>query len=94
MSIELVAILKAKEGFGLELKNKLKALVTETIKEEGCIEYKLHSDTRDKNQFVFIEKWETRESLENHSASESIRELSKYAEEHIIDFKIIEISAL
>ncbi|MDD2237450.1 MAG: putative quinol monooxygenase [Kiritimatiellae bacterium] len=44
-------------------------LATETRKEKGCMEYALYKQSDKKTVFGFIEKWETRDSLEKHFES-------------------------
>ncbi len=46
-----------------------KACMTETHKEKGCIGYELHASVSDPDTFVFVERWETREDLNNHGRS-------------------------
>ena len=47
-----------------------KELVSETVKETGCIAYNLFEDNTDKSHIVIIEEWESQEVLDIHSASE------------------------
>ncbi len=74
--IAVVATMKAKTGRTGELKNALQALVAPSRADAGCIRYELHQDTEDEATFVFIEQWESRESLEAH-----------LAQPHLEDFK-------
>jgi quinol monooxygenase YgiN len=49
--------------------------VAEASREEtGCISYRLYEDTELENEFVFVEEWESKESLERHFATSHIRE--------------------
>lgn len=43
-----------------------KNLVEESRKEEGCIEYSLYEDTKNKTSFTFIEKWKDQEAIDYH----------------------------
>lgn len=94
MTIKLIATLRAKEGFDIELESKLRKLVVATLQEDGCLEYRLHSDVSDKHQFIFIEEWESRESLDKHSNSKHFAELLDYAKDHLCDFNVVEIKHL
>ena len=57
-------------------------LVKETKKEKGCIEYDLYIDIEDERSMSMIEKWETKEDLDNHLNSEHFKrwfpEICKY----------------
>ncbi len=55
----------AKEAF-LALGHEI---VTETVKEEGCLTYELCQDINNANIMVMNEKWESTEALAQHSAS-------------------------
>jgi quinol monooxygenase YgiN len=49
--------------------------VAEASREEaGCISYRLYEDTELENEFVFVEEWESSETLQRHFATSHIRE--------------------
>ena len=43
--------------------------------EAGCISYRLYEDTEIRNEFVFVEEWESNEALQRHFATPHVREL-------------------
>ena len=45
--------------------------------ETGCISYRLYEDTELANDFVFIEEWESEESLQQHFASDHVADFMK-----------------
>ncbi|GHV92688.1 antibiotic biosynthesis monooxygenase [Spirochaetia bacterium] len=45
-------------------------LVAATQKEEGCIEYRLFFDPKEKGVYAFIEEWASQAALDKHMASE------------------------
>lgn len=45
-------------------------LIENTRKEKGCIEYSLFRDRNNKDNFCFVEKWESVEDLKAHFKSE------------------------
>lgn len=49
--------------------------ITHTVKEKGCVQYVLTEGVNKKESFVFVEKWETKEDLENHLQSEHMKRL-------------------
>ena len=42
--------------------------------EPGCISYRLYEDTEIENDFVFVEEWESEETLALHFASAHVRD--------------------
>lgn len=42
--------------------------------EDGCLNYRLHEDTEQRNHFVFVEEWESQEILEAHGKTPHIAE--------------------
>jgi quinol monooxygenase YgiN len=52
-----------------ELVQTLLSMIEPTGKETGCLNYAVFCDIEDKNCFVLLEEWETREDLENHIRS-------------------------
>lgn len=49
-----------------EYKELIYKLIEETRKEEGNISYTLYLDTENEGEFVLIEEWRNRQSLDNH----------------------------
>ena len=62
----VLAKITAKEGMVDNILNESKALIEATRKEEGCIEYNLYNSVEKKNILTFVEKWDSKESLESH----------------------------
>ncbi|MBC8060658.1 MAG: antibiotic biosynthesis monooxygenase [Clostridiaceae bacterium] len=52
-----------------------KNLVEATVKEEGCIEYKLFQDLKDSKILTIIEEWEDKTALDKHMDSEHFIEI-------------------
>jgi quinol monooxygenase YgiN len=50
-------------------------LVAESLKDSGCLEYRLHKDAAEPGLYVFIEEWADRESHAKHEASEHFKRL-------------------
>ena len=47
----------------------IRALIAETRKESGCLQYDLFRDIENEGQFVLLERWENAECLEQHLSS-------------------------
>lgn len=67
-----------KEGEALEA---FKGLVEPTHREDGCILYALHRGVDDPARLTFIERWESREQLDAHLASDHVSALLERSEE-------------
>jgi quinol monooxygenase YgiN len=50
-------------------------MVTETVKEDGCIKYELVQDVKDPCVLIILEEWESQEALDKHMASEHFKRL-------------------
>lgn len=59
-------------------------LVRQTRKEAGCLSYDLTHDLKQEGHFIFIERWQDEEALENHIASEHFQRLVPLIDQHII----------
>ncbi|MDR2931977.1 MAG: antibiotic biosynthesis monooxygenase [Oscillospiraceae bacterium] len=44
-------------------------MIEATRKENGCIEYRLHIDTKDPTCYVFVEEWADQNALDAHCKS-------------------------
>ena len=42
--------------------------------EAGCVSYRLYEDTEIRNEFVFVEEWESNEALQRHFATPHVQE--------------------
>ncbi len=67
--LTVVAEMKAKAGREGDLRKALLALIEPTRREDGCVQYDLHSHTSDPGRFVFYENWASEEQLERHATS-------------------------
>jgi len=64
-AVTLVVVVRAKEGQHLLLEAELRALVTPSRKEEGCLQFDLHRSVEQPGTFLIHEVWET---LDHHTA--------------------------
>lgn len=70
MMIKVVATNYVKEEEITAYLELCKELVSETVKEAGCICYELFQDNENKTEFSFIEEWESEGHLKAHMESE------------------------
>ncbi len=75
--LTVVARAKAKPGHEAELERELRAVVGLTHKEPGCLRYALHRSLEDPAVFMVIERWASKESLDQHFATSYVQALLK-----------------
>ena len=67
--LTVVAKVRAKHGSEEQVLAELQKLVTETRKENGCLNYDLHRSQTEPAVFMFYENWTDRAALDAHAAS-------------------------
>ena len=72
MKLYIVALFKFNENYLMEAVELFQALVRETRKEEGCLQYDLIEDNEQKGTFFLIELWETREHHNHHNGADHL----------------------
>lgn len=53
----------------------VKELVSETVKEEGCVKYELYQDVNESSILTMIEEWENKDVLMKHMNSEHFKRI-------------------
>ena len=81
MAVTVIAIATAKDGKEAELKAELTKLVEPSRKDEGCIGYVLHQSIESGGEFMFYEKWESKELLQQHIGNEPLQNFMKISPE-------------
>jgi NADP-dependent 3-hydroxy acid dehydrogenase YdfG/quinol monooxygenase YgiN len=66
--LTFIAKLTAKPEHAEALGERLKALIAQTLAEEGALAYRLHRDNEDPNVWVLYESWRSRADLDAHFA--------------------------
>ncbi len=64
--IKMIILIEVQEGKAqeqIDLYNKIKPLV---LAEEGCLQYEMYQVADSDVQFILIERWKSKESLEFH----------------------------
>ncbi|HKH44834.1 MAG TPA: putative quinol monooxygenase [Thermoanaerobaculia bacterium] len=75
-TVHVIAMFVAAAGKEQELEQLLRTLVEPTRKEAGCIRYDLmRGIPGESGDFVFVEEWESAETLDAHSQSQHLREI-------------------
>lgn len=74
-----IATLKAKEGKGDELGQRLAEVVEPTRAEPGCINYDVHRSADDESVWVVYENWRSKADLDAHFETPHIKEFIGHA---------------
>ena len=69
-AVTLAVILRPRDGQGMMLEAELRALLTPTRKEDGCLRYDLHRSIEGPGAFLLHEIWETREHHTAHTKTD------------------------
>ncbi len=68
----MVVVARAKPGSGDEALAAFAGVAVPTHAEEGCLTYALHRSVADPDEIVLVERWASREALDEHLASEHL----------------------
>ncbi|WP_447950735.1 putative quinol monooxygenase [Chryseobacterium koreense] len=79
MNLHIVALFRFKENYLMEAIELFKKLVSETRKEQGCLQYDLIEDHENKGVFILIERWETQEYHYQHCCSDHLLDFRNHA---------------
>lgn len=72
--VTVIAHVEVRPGCEEEFLKAVPEVVAATRAEEACINYDCHQSSSDPTRFVFYENWTSIEGLNQHAASEHIRE--------------------
>ena len=64
--IIVLAEITFKENITDEIITESEKLIEASLKEEGCIDYKVYNPLGKDSSFLFVEKWESKYFLETH----------------------------
>ena len=64
--LTVIARVNARPGKEAELEQALRAVVAPTHAEPGCLRYALHRSSNDPATFVLVERWVSKEALDQH----------------------------
>ena len=76
-TVFVIAEFRAKKGQEPALKAVLNTLIPPTRREPSCLQYDLLYDPDDAATLVFLERWETDDSLERHLQTPHIQTARK-----------------
>ncbi|WP_161941259.1 putative quinol monooxygenase [Pseudovibrio axinellae] len=82
---------KAKDECRADLISMAKKLITPSQAEEGCISYNVYESPLNPGEFLFFERWKTREAITNHFEQPYFKDFSQKFPAMIVGSAQIEI---
>lgn len=92
--LTITATITAKPEKRELVKQALLDLIPPTLNEEGCLNYDLHQDNQDQNQFFFYENWASRALWMDHNKSDHILKHKEKVSDAIVEVTIHEMTVL
>ncbi len=65
-----------------------RSVIAHTVKEEGCLSYDLTSSITEPNEFVFVERWASRDALAAHFDTPHLGEWRRVSADYLVDRKV------
>jgi quinol monooxygenase YgiN len=78
--IVVVGVFTAKAGKEAEFEGALRALIKKAHEEPGCVRYALHRSLDDPAKLVMVERWASREALDEHVTRPYMRDAAGLGE--------------
>ncbi len=88
----LVATIKTNPESRDAVREECLKLLEPTRKENGCIYYDFHDNNKDKNEFTFLEDWESYAAWEAHKQTEHIAVFLAALEKHGAVLSVLELT--
>lgn len=86
--IYVIATLHIRPEKRADFLENARTVIAHTIKEQGCASYDLASSITEPNEFVFVERWETRDALTAHFATPHLQEWRRVSAGFIAERKV------
>lgn len=93
-AITLVANINAKPEHAEHLKSELLKLAKASQAEQGAMQYNIHQDNDNPNNFITYEVWESHELMEQHGQSEHFQNFVKVTKDMIDDTKMTQMTRI
>ncbi|WP_079475198.1 putative quinol monooxygenase [Marinococcus halophilus] len=91
MTVTIKAFLQAEPGKEEALKTELKKALPPSREEAGCIEYVLYESEAQDGVFIFSEKWEDEEAVQQHIQTEHYQAYRKNTEDLVVSREVYKL---
>ncbi len=65
-----------------------RTVIAHTVREAGCESYDLLSSITEPNEFLFVERWTSRDALAAHFETPHLREWRRLSADYVSDSKV------
>ena len=65
-----------------------RTVIAHTVREAGCESYDLLSSITEPNEFLFVERWTSRDALAAHFETPHLREWRRLSADYVADSKV------
>jgi quinol monooxygenase YgiN len=90
--IYVIAELGLKPGMADKAVIEARKVVAGTVKEDGCIFYDMHRSIHDPDKLVVVERWKSREALDQHMHTPHLKAWREAGKEFLVSRKVEIIS--
>lgn len=73
--LTVIARAKSRPGFEKDLESALRAVISPTHEEPGCVRYALHRSLENPSVVMTVERWKSRADFDRHLNSLHVQEL-------------------
>ncbi|GEK60148.1 antibiotic biosynthesis monooxygenase [Marinococcus halophilus] len=94
MTVTIKAFLQAEPGKEEALKAELKKALPPSREEAGCIEYVLYESEAQDGVFIFSEKWEDEEAVQQHIQTEHYQAYRKNTEDLVVSREVYKLQSV
>ena len=81
--IYVIATLFVKSEKRADFLENARSVIASTRREAGCHSYDLTSSITEPNEFIFVERWESREALDAHFQTPHLRHWRDLCEDYL-----------
>jgi quinol monooxygenase YgiN len=93
-ALTLIATIKALPGHAEAVAAGLQQLVIASCAEPGCLQYALHRNQVDADQFVMIEQWRDAAALDQHRAAPHLLHFTNVFGERLAGIDLLPLQRL
>lgn len=79
---------------GPELDNTIEQLVSESRQDDGCIRYEAYKNSENSHSILFLEHWQSEQSLKAHKNAGSVQNFKAAAGQFITGSTVLSSSAV
>lgn len=87
----VIATLRVKPEKRADFIQNARDVITATRRETGCQSYDLTNNVIDADEFVFVERWDSRDSLEAHFRAPHLAHWRNLCQDYLLAKGVVEI---